>query len=248
MEDVSSTTSGLGVENRFRNILTQAHSPEWEELHIQAKDPFIITASAVSSVLGLGYSSPKSLWELYTGRKKPYKDATDAMRYGNTCEEYALDQLKKDFPATFVNPGPIWHPTVPFLLASPDALGISYPVKDPTRALFNVEIKCPISAPIPKRVQDIPEKFLIQTQVQMSCLGNCDLTLLYFWSEEEKAAFWLKKSYEFEAWFIEKLLDFKKHVEQDKLWALSRTNDPVRDHSRLLLSRIEGKLFYSTSF
>lgn len=183
--------------SRWRAFGLEPDSPEWLTHHKQDHSDPHITASAVASVLGVGYQSPKALFQSYflntavltangdlveSREIKETKETKETypMIRGKRLEETALSQFRQglakktgDRLVGIYRPGLLYHPQKYWLGATSDGL-----VFFTDGLIENLEIKIPMKLDRQKG----PElKYLIQVQFQMA-IHKLLTSYLYIWA------------------------------------------------------------------
>lgn len=177
------------MDDRFRFWFIDENSQQWEDLHKHTYRPLLFTASNVPSILGMGYDSPATMYELYKGEKEKRIDMflKRILDYGKTMEPIALEDFYDNYCGEWTlgaKPGPLIHKDIPWLLASVDQI-----LYNPsTRELALLEIKCPWTSCTPEYVEEVSSTYLIQVQIQMLVTG-VEKTFLYIYGRVARALF-----------------------------------------------------------
>jgi hypothetical protein len=204
--------------NRFKYWFDEPSGELWDALHRPDKmDEFLITASIVPEILGVGYGSPKKQYDLYTKSTQYVKQESPAIDWGNEHEKDAIIAFYQRFPGFVgVKPGILFHadyPTVP-LATSLDSIiwNARYP-----EHLINLECKCPFynNFKLPSTVNDVSLKHIVQCQTQMLISGIRD-SILWFWSPHGTKGFHIKYNKKAEKLIIKAIKEFENMV-KDKL-------------------------------
>lgn len=140
-------------------------SKEWKEMRRN-----YIGASDASAIMGDSpWTSPYELWMEKMGISE--KEQTFVMQRGIELEEHARYAFEKLLDC-FVLPQVIYHPNIPYMMASIDGLSIDGDIA--------VEIKCPGQIDHLCAVQGAtPTKYIPQLMHQMEVLG---LNEMYYFS------------------------------------------------------------------
>ena len=166
----------------------------WNELHQPREEPFLVTASKVPEIVGVGYNTPTAIYKWYKGEKAEKEN--EAMLYGSRTEEEAKNTFLKLNPEFVgVTPGTKFHDKFPELpyACSPDLIVLRH--QQPSPDLINVEIKCPFKQIVPLSELDVKKSYIVQTQVQMEVL-NLDLSFLWFFAPRRCSLFTVNRDRE----------------------------------------------------
>jgi hypothetical protein len=185
-------------EDRLRLFMLEQNQPEWQALHQPSPSrPYLVTASIIPNLFGLGFDSPKKQFDMAKGTyvKEVSEQTQILLDYGHLSEPRAIFFLKNYFASIananqekvyFVQPGLMVHPIFTFLAASSDGLLVRW--KDFKMSLLNVEIKCPFYGSIPESINEIKPRVILQIQTQLAC-NKLKRSLLVYWSPKKVRMF-----------------------------------------------------------
>jgi len=204
---------------RFKMWFNPPEGNVWDKLHRPAEqDEFTVTASTVPEIMGVGYSSAKRQFDLYTGQSIWIEQNSMAIDHGKHSEDKAIATFYEHFPDWIgIKPGVIFHaqyPSIP-LAASLDNIAV-HKTKFPTPVL-NIECKCPFynDKKLPMSMRDVSLKNIVQAQTQMECTG-IEKTVLWYWNENEQIGWKVARNKEYGKQIVMAVLEFQKRVEQFK--------------------------------
>jgi len=146
--------------------------------HWKKKTP-LISSTEISAVFCMNkHKTRNQLFQEKKGKPRPENDCP-ATRHGRLWEPYAIGKVLEHFPEEsweFRRPGCLKAPPV---CASPDLVLFSLEAD----VMIGLEVKCPYSAPIPKRKEDVCSEYLFQC---FSCLmiSRANSWLLAFYDTE----------------------------------------------------------------
>lgn len=152
--------------SRFRDFYITQDSPRWLQLHNPAQKPWLFTASVIPSIVGLGYDSASKVYDLMKAIKSwKFEENNPAIAWGKDMEPKAIAEFLVKYPFCGVQPGLLYHPTIPHLAASLDHFLI-HKTED---WMINMEVKCPWSSGVPEEASQIPAKWLMWRSLSSLC-------------------------------------------------------------------------------
>lgn len=203
-----------GSNDRFRYWQVEQGSPEWEALHDYNCTDINITASMAASCVGVGFETPMRVYRRFLEHnpEKKLAKVSEPMLYGSRNELNALMAFGRLHPERYLytRPGTIVSSKFDWLMASIDALLVDRT----TKQLINLELKCPFSLRIP---DEVPEKYYVQCQLQMYCLGpEVRTTFLFFWTPRgETKTFLIPYDKPYVERLLRALLEFRVCVDEE---------------------------------
>lgn len=168
--------------------------------------------------MGVGFKSAKYWFELYTNQTIWIEPNSPAPEYGKYNEDKGIASFYDHYPTWIgVKPGVIFHsqwPHVP-MAASLDNIAV-HKTKFPT-PLLNIECKCPFynDHKLPKSINEIQLKNIVQAQSQMEISG-IEKTVLWYWNAEEQIGWKVARNKEYGKQIVMAVQEFKRRVEQYK--------------------------------
>jgi hypothetical protein len=209
--------------DRWKYWFDEPKGEVWDALHRPDKmKEFLITASVVPEIMGVGYSSAAKQYKLYTKQQTYQPPNTPAVDWGQTHEEEALNTFLTHYPQWVgIKPGILFHkdyPTVP-LAASLDMILVQKTDDISEAELINLECKCPFyrDKQLPYSMDSIPLKAIIQTQVQMMVTG-IQKSILWYWNPKDCVGIDIVKDDYSEKLILSAIKDFKEYVDGKKPW------------------------------
>lgn len=200
----------------------------WEKVKEQSEKERWISSSNAASVLYMHkYQSKQKLWRILHGlERRQRQDWNPAIEHGNKWEWAAIKEAKKWLPEVeeedgtplqWVRPGIVFDPFSPFC-CSPDAVALL------VASLFGLEVKCPYSKGVPKRVEDVDMAHVLQCFVCMHIMGATHWYLFYFdpYNRREGSSLW-------KVFRSQKLWDFLKAQGQE---LIEREIEPPRKNTK----------------
>jgi len=170
----------------------------WKEF--KRKNSVFISSTEIASIFYLNkHKSKNQLWLQKRGLRPRQDFDSRATRHGRNWEPYAIRRFldlsfedEKDW--VFCRPSAVKDPRDPVCF-SPDLM-IFHRELD---ILFGLEVKCPYTAPIPKRKEDIPPEYLFQA---FCCLmvSRADSWFLSFYDTESGRATSFEISPDLDLW------------------------------------------------
>jgi hypothetical protein len=131
------------------------------------------------------------------------------LQYGKDAEPWAITAYLESHPGTYgVKPGMIRHRERDYIAATPDFIGWD----EVTGGLFNLEVKCRRpGTPVPT-VEGLPDKYIIQLQIQGLLTGIDDMRL-WIWTPAEMVEYRLHPDKHLREYLLAECEMFKRCVE-----------------------------------
>lgn len=182
------------MSSKWEYWLVNDHDEVWKDIHNPQSDKFLITASMVPDIIGVGTTSQGKWWDVFRGAEKNKENQylQRMLDYGKATEELAFqDFLTKHSDWTGVMAqGTVKSSKDEGVGASPDAVVLN--LNDPDIVTYPLEIKCPYpdsinEEPYPGDVLNAKPKYVVQSLMQQHCLGvENGIVHIYLATKESK--------------------------------------------------------------